>query len=171
MEKACLKCHDGYLLWNLFFYFAKHEDKSIKNNLEKYIAQTKLSSDNLSIAETTTCCAHIDWLLINFIIHMSLCTTKPQKDMHPATCASAQSNQCFRCPHEENVGPWLLFESTLKTCQTARMPRLNWVFVGCAGHFLFLSCNGSYMSDVRRKPVFVVCNQFNTQTGLLSYRD
>ena len=38
--------------------------------------------------------------------------------------ASAQSDQSFRCPHEESLGPYLPTERTSKTNQTRRMPRL-----------------------------------------------
>ena len=97
----------------------KKKKKKKKNTL----AHTKLSSENLSIAETTTCCTHIDWLL-NFIIHMSLCTTKPAKLHAPSNWASSQSDQNLPCLHEDSLGPWLPFQLTAKTDQTARMPRL-----------------------------------------------
>ena len=53
------------ICYKTFLYFAKQKDKRIKNNLEKRTAHTELSSENLSMAENSTCYAHIDWLLIN----------------------------------------------------------------------------------------------------------
>ena len=53
------------ICYKIFFYFAKHKDKRIKNNLEKKIAHTKLTGENLFMAENTTCYTHIEWLLIN----------------------------------------------------------------------------------------------------------
>ena len=38
--------------------------------------------------------------------------------------ASVQSDQSFRCPHEETSSTWLPTESTVKTDQTGWMPRL-----------------------------------------------
>ena len=141
------------MLWNLFLFCKAQRQTYQKQSWNKF-AHTKLSSENVSIAETTTCCAHIDWLLINSVIHMSVCTTKPTKWHAPS---DAQSDQCLRCPHEESSGPWLPFERTAKADQTAQMPRLIWVFVGRAGHFVGFVMQ--YMSDVRGKPVFGVCDQ------------
>ena len=31
------------------------------------------------------------------------------------TCASAQSDQSFRCPHEDSLGPWLSLQRKSKT--------------------------------------------------------
>ena len=95
---------------------------------------------------------------MQFIIHMSMCTTTPIIDMHPATWASAQSDQSLRCPHGESLGPWLRFECTAKTLIRLR---------GCPGGsllgaqviLLVLSCDGSYMSDIVIEPVFGVCDQ------------
>ena len=48
------------------------------------------------------------------------CSTKPttcaQRRLGSAW-ASAKSDQSLRCPHEENLGPWLPFERTAKTDQ------------------------------------------------------
>ena len=77
-----------------------------------------------------------------------------------STWASAQSDESFRCPRKESFGPWLCqgwFESSL----------------GAQVILLVLSCGGSYMSHVRTKPAFGVCDQLRhkpacsaTETGL-----
>ena len=52
--------------YKTFFYFAKHKDKRMKRTiLGEKIAHMELSSENFSLAESTTCYTHIDWLLIN----------------------------------------------------------------------------------------------------------
>ena len=61
------------------FSILRSTKTKVSRTVLKKNAYTKLSSENLSIAETTTGCAYIDWLLIHFIIHMSVCTTKPTK--------------------------------------------------------------------------------------------
>ena len=53
------------ICYKTFVYFMKQKDKRIKNNLAKKIAHTKLTSENLSMAENTTHYTHIDWQLIN----------------------------------------------------------------------------------------------------------
>ena len=58
--------------------------------------------------------------------------------------ASAQSDQSFRCPHEESFRPWLPIEHTAKTGQTGWMSRLIWVFAGRTVILLVLSWGGSY---------------------------
>ena len=51
--------------------------------------------------------------------------------------ASAQSDQSFRCPHEESLDPYLPFERTVEDSdQTGRMPWLIWVFAGRKDHLL-----------------------------------
>ena len=52
---------------------------------------------------------------------------------------SAQSDQSFRCLHEESLGPYLPTERTIENSdQTGRMPRLILVFAGCKYHFVGL---------------------------------
>ena len=74
--------------------------------------------------------------------------------------AYAQSDQSFRCPREESLGPWLYFERTVKT-----LIRLGWCpgwsesSLGAHVILLVLSCGGSYMSHVTTKPAFGVCDQ------------
>ena len=58
----------------------------------------------------------------------------PSKDR--SACASAQSDQRLRCPHEEALGPWLSTERTAKTDQSGWMLRLIWAFAGRTGHFV-----------------------------------
>ena len=74
--------------------------------------------------------------------------------------ASAQSDQSFRYPCEESLGPWLPFERTAKT-----LIRLGWCLgwsessLGVQVILLVLSCSGSYMSHVTTKSAFGVCDQ------------
>ena len=76
-----------------------------------------------------------------------------------STWASAQSDQSFRCPREESLGPWLPFERTAKT-----LIRLGWCpgwsesLLGAQVILCVLSCGGSYMSHVPTKPAFGVWN-------------
>ena len=81
---------------------------------------------------------------------------------HWSACASAQSDQSLRCPHEETLGPQLPLERTAKTDQTGRMQRLIWVVARHKGHFVgfvmrwltFRKCNLIFASGLRNKPHF-----------------
>ena len=71
---------------------------------------------------------------------------------HRSACASAQSDQSLRCPHEQTLGPQLPIERTTKTDQTGRMPRLIWVFAGHKGHsvgFVLVASKINHIFEVR----------------------
>ena len=75
--------------------------------------------------------------------------TKPTKWMCAqqrlrSAWASAQSDQCLRCPHEETLGTELLTERTAKTDQTGRMPRLSESSLSAQPLCCFFSWCGSY---------------------------
>ena len=49
-----------------------------------------------------------------------------------SACASAQSDQSFRCPHKETLYPWLSKNAHSEDSdQTAGMRSLNRIFAGC----------------------------------------
>ena len=47
-----------------------------------------------------------------------------------SACASAQSDQCLRCPHEEALHPWLSEMRPVKILIRPRMSRLIGIFAG-----------------------------------------
>ena len=68
--------------------------------------------------------------------------------------ASAQSDQSLLTAWRKIGSITTLWAHREDSDQTGRMPRLIWIFAGCTGHFVGLSCSGPYKSHVTSKPVF-----------------
>ena len=111
----------------------------------------------------------------NLIMHVLLKWATSQQNQQFKICAqgrlrsagaSAQSDQCLLCPHEQTLGPQLPNERTAKTDQTGRMPRLIWVFAGHTGHFVGLSWGGSKVFLAYLTGIFVCKEKLSYAGGV-----
>ena len=150
------------ICYEIIFYFAKHKDKSIKNNLENEFTHMKLSSENFYYSRNHYMLRSYRMTAYKFYYiydpvhdktYKMTCTRRPG---HPPSLIRVFAVHVKKACH------WVLgypLSAQRRLIRLRGSPGWSESLLGAQVILLVLSCNGSYISDVRKKLVFGVCDQ------------